>query len=104
MISLEGHITQSAFLSGLDAVMSTYYTFNLQHQHSAAYTLEFIQRLDAHILQLLLYAHSSCEYSEELAITAHIQAAHDISLLELTLNRVTQSTSFSVQCFWVSYH
>uniref|UniRef100_A0A3P8QHF1 Uncharacterized protein n=2 Tax=Astatotilapia calliptera TaxID=8154 RepID=A0A3P8QHF1_ASTCA len=48
MISLEGHIIcegiQPTFLSGLAAVFSTYYIFNLQYQDDAACTLEFIQR------------------------------------------------------------
>jgi len=48
MISLEGHIIsegiQPAFVSGLAAVFSTFYNFNLQYQAEAACTLEFIQR------------------------------------------------------------
>ncbi|KAL4008055.1 hypothetical protein ACER0C_001907 [Sarotherodon galilaeus] len=48
MISLEGHIIcegiQPTFLSGLAAVFSIYYIFNLQYQDDAACTLEFIQR------------------------------------------------------------
>lgn len=58
MISLEGHIIcegiQPTFLSGLAAVFSTYYIFNLQYQEDAACTLEFIQRLDEYIFQLLI--------------------------------------------------
>ncbi|XP_030609515.1 uncharacterized protein LOC115797158 [Archocentrus centrarchus] len=48
MISLEGSVIcegiQPTFLSGLAAVFSTYYIFNLQYQANAACTLEFIQR------------------------------------------------------------
>ena len=48
MISLEGSVicegTRPTFLSGLAAVFSTYYTFNLQYEGGAVRTLEFIQR------------------------------------------------------------
>ncbi|KAL7831298.1 hypothetical protein SRHO_G00308010 [Serrasalmus rhombeus] len=48
MVSLEGHIIcegiQPTFLTGLAAVFSTFYNFNLQYQEEAACTLEFIQR------------------------------------------------------------
>ncbi|KAM4536222.1 uncharacterized protein PAE49_020872 [Odontesthes bonariensis] len=48
MVSLEGSVicegSQPSFLSGLAAVFSTYYTFNLQYEGEAARTLEFIQR------------------------------------------------------------
>uniref|UniRef100_A0AAR2L822 Uncharacterized protein n=1 Tax=Pygocentrus nattereri TaxID=42514 RepID=A0AAR2L822_PYGNA len=48
MVSLEGHIIcegiQPTFLTGLAAVFSTFYSFNLQYQEEAACTLEFIQR------------------------------------------------------------
>ncbi|XP_072232025.1 uncharacterized protein [Leuresthes tenuis] len=48
MISLEGSVicegTRPTFLSGLAAVFSTYYTFNLQYEGAAVRTLEFIQR------------------------------------------------------------
>lgn len=47
-ISLEGRIIctgiQPTFITGLAAVFSTYYNFNLQYQEEAACTLEFIQR------------------------------------------------------------
>lgn len=47
MVSLEGHIPcegiQPTFLTGLAALFSTFYTFNLQYQEEAACTLEFIQ-------------------------------------------------------------
>ncbi|KAK0154388.1 hypothetical protein N1851_003542 [Merluccius polli] len=45
---LEGHILcegiQPTFLTGLAALFSTFYTFNLKYQEEAACTLEFIQR------------------------------------------------------------
>ncbi|XP_037645758.1 uncharacterized protein LOC119500207 isoform X2 [Sebastes umbrosus] len=48
MISVEGHIIcegiQPTFLTGLAALFSCFYTFNLQYQEEAACTLEFIQR------------------------------------------------------------
>ncbi|KAL7874351.1 hypothetical protein SRHO_G00053210 [Serrasalmus rhombeus] len=48
MVILEGHIIcegiQPTFLTGLGAVFSTFYNFNLQYQEEAACTLEFIQR------------------------------------------------------------
>ncbi|XDV22738.1 hypothetical protein PO909_027581 [Leuciscus waleckii] len=48
MISLEGRIicegVQPTFLSGLAALFSLYYIFNLQYQEEAASTLEFLQR------------------------------------------------------------
>lgn len=37
---------QPTFLTGLAALFSTFYTFNLQYQEEAACTVEFIQRLD----------------------------------------------------------
>lgn len=50
MVNLEGHILcegiQPTFLTGLAALCSTFYTFNLQYQKETACTLEFIQRLD----------------------------------------------------------
>ncbi|XP_062260863.1 uncharacterized protein LOC133968703 isoform X2 [Platichthys flesus] len=49
MISLEGHVIcegiQQAFVTGLAALFSVYYIFNLHYQEEAACTLEFIQRL-----------------------------------------------------------
>ncbi|CAL8238261.1 unnamed protein product [Merluccius merluccius] len=48
MISLEGHVQcegiQPTFMTGLAALFSLYYIFNLQYQEDAACTLEFIQR------------------------------------------------------------
>uniref|UniRef100_A0A3P8S3X7 Uncharacterized protein n=1 Tax=Amphiprion percula TaxID=161767 RepID=A0A3P8S3X7_AMPPE len=48
MISLEGHVLfegiQPTFVTGLPALFSVYYIFNLQYQDEAACTLEFIQR------------------------------------------------------------
>lgn len=48
MISLDGHVLfeglQPTFVSGLAALFSVYYIFNLQYQGEAACTLEFIQR------------------------------------------------------------
>ncbi|XP_026059551.1 uncharacterized protein LOC113044133 [Carassius auratus] len=48
MISLEGRIicegVQPTFISGLAALFSSYYIFNLQYQEEAASTLEFLQR------------------------------------------------------------
>ncbi|GAA6066360.1 uncharacterized protein LOC110439135, partial [Tachysurus ichikawai] len=48
MISLESRIicegVQPTFLSGLAALFSLYYIFNLQYQEEAASTLEFLQR------------------------------------------------------------
>uniref|UniRef100_A0A3Q2QF48 Si:ch211-111e20.1 n=1 Tax=Fundulus heteroclitus TaxID=8078 RepID=A0A3Q2QF48_FUNHE len=48
MISLESHIVcegiQPTFVTGLAALFSMYYIFNLQYQEEAACTLEFIQR------------------------------------------------------------
>ncbi|KAF4101576.1 uncharacterized protein LOC131524703 [Onychostoma macrolepis] len=47
MISLEGRIicgVQPTFLTGLAALFSLYYIFNLQYQEEAASTLEFLQR------------------------------------------------------------
>ncbi|KAL2083090.1 hypothetical protein ACEWY4_020863 [Coilia grayii] len=48
MITLEGHVISESitptFATGLAAVFAIYYIFNLQYQHEAACTLEFIQR------------------------------------------------------------
>ncbi|KAK0147739.1 hypothetical protein N1851_012559 [Merluccius polli] len=48
MISPEGHVQcegiQPTFMTGLAALFSLYYIFNLQYQEDAACTLEFIQR------------------------------------------------------------
>ncbi|XP_034552593.1 uncharacterized protein LOC117822073 [Notolabrus celidotus] len=48
MISIESHVIcegiQPSFITGLAAVFSTYYVFNLQYQDEAARTLEFVQR------------------------------------------------------------
>ncbi|CAG5996432.1 unnamed protein product, partial [Menidia menidia] len=47
VISLESHIVcegiQPTFVTGLAALFSMYYIFNLQYQEEAACTLEFIQ-------------------------------------------------------------
>ncbi|KAG7483544.1 hypothetical protein MATL_G00039510 [Megalops atlanticus] len=48
MISLEGHVIcegiQPTFVTGLVALFSVYYIFNLLYQEEAARTLEFIHR------------------------------------------------------------
>ncbi|XP_014882494.1 uncharacterized protein LOC106943697 [Poecilia latipinna] len=48
MVSIEGRTVfegvQPTFQTGLAAVFATFYIFNLQYQHEAAKTLEFIQR------------------------------------------------------------
>ncbi|TRY93720.1 hypothetical protein DNTS_002151 [Danionella cerebrum] len=48
MLSMEGHVVcegaQPNFVSGLAALFSTFYNFNLQYQEEAACTLEFVQR------------------------------------------------------------
>lgn len=48
MVSLEGHVIcegiQPTFLTGLAALFSTFYIFNLEYQEEASCTLEFIQR------------------------------------------------------------
>ncbi|XP_034549947.1 uncharacterized protein LOC117820325 [Notolabrus celidotus] len=48
MISIESHVicegNQPSFITGLAAIFSTYYVFNLQYQDEAARILEFVQR------------------------------------------------------------
>ncbi|KAK3526247.1 hypothetical protein QTP70_020389 [Hemibagrus guttatus] len=47
MISIETQVIcedQSSFISGLAAVLATYYVFNLEYQEEAARTLEFVQK------------------------------------------------------------
>ncbi|XP_061913676.1 uncharacterized protein LOC133656840 isoform X2 [Entelurus aequoreus] len=48
MISMEGDVicegVQPSFISGLAALLATYYVFNLEYQVEGARTLEFVQR------------------------------------------------------------
>ncbi|XP_061919456.1 uncharacterized protein LOC133660199 isoform X2 [Entelurus aequoreus] len=48
MISMEGDVicegVQPGFISGLAALLATYYVFNLEYQEEGARTLEFVQR------------------------------------------------------------
>ncbi|XP_072769410.1 uncharacterized protein [Nerophis lumbriciformis] len=48
MISMEGDVicegVQPSFISGLAALLATYYVFNLEYQEEGARTLEFVQR------------------------------------------------------------
>ena len=48
MISIEGHVVcegvQPTFESGVAALFSVFYNFNLKYQDGASGTLEFIQR------------------------------------------------------------
>ncbi|XP_061888371.1 uncharacterized protein LOC133639226 isoform X2 [Entelurus aequoreus] len=48
MISMEGDVicegVQPSFISGLAALLATYYVFNLAYQEEGARTLEFVQR------------------------------------------------------------
>ncbi|XP_061880238.1 uncharacterized protein LOC133632021 isoform X2 [Entelurus aequoreus] len=48
MINMEGDVicegVQPSFISGLAALLATYYVFNLEYQEEGARTLEFVQR------------------------------------------------------------
>ncbi|KAM9493880.1 uncharacterized protein Hap1MRO34_003928 isoform 1-T4 [Clarias gariepinus] len=48
MITIKNHVicegVDQSFITGLAAVFSTYYVFNLQYQEEASRTLEFVQR------------------------------------------------------------